>query len=309
MRSKKTRLLLLLLFSLASVIFSLRLGSGDFLPHATPKLTHFILYNLRLPRTEAAFLTGASLALAGCLMQLLLQNPLADPYILGLSSGASVGALLASLIGGSLASSFMGAWLGSLVTMLLLLIFTAGIQPERLLLLGVALTGGLAALTSLLTLFLPPEHARPLLYWLAGDLSYAHPTPSASFILLAALIGCLYLAPGFNVLSRGSLEAQTLGLPVSRYRLGLYLLSALLTASAITLAGCIGFIGLITPHLTRKYLGSDHRALLPGALLLGGSLLVFADTLARTLFAPIQLPVGLCMVLIGIPFLLKMLTP
>lgn len=303
MQSKKIRFLLLFPLLLASMAFSLSFHS------TTTAFNHLIFFDLRLPRVEAALLAGGSLALAGCLMQLLLDNPLADPYILGLSGGASVGALLSVWCFGTLTASFAGAWLGCLMSLIVLLFLA---KPHRahtqtVLLLGVALSSGFAALTSVLTLYLPQENAHSLLYWLAGDLSGAHPTVISSMVLAFVLILTCYLAPGFNVLSRGNLEAQILGLPLAAYRLCLFFLSALLTASAISLVGCIGFIGLIIPHVSRRWLGNDHRLLLPGTVLLGGSFLIITDALTRLLFHPVQLPIGLCMTLIGIPYLLRAL--
>lgn len=302
MRSKKARIFTIFGLALASLALSLSLGSAAFQP--------LVFFELRLPRTEAAFLTGGCLSLAGCLMQLLLDNPLADPYVLGLSSGASVGALLAVFLVGSVSASFTGAWLGSLVAMLILLALAKRhrFHSHTLLLMGVALASGLAALTSLITLMLPINTTRPLLFWLAGDLSSATPSPYAFLILLSTLIISLRLARGYNVMTRGHQAALALGLPLTAYRLSLFLLSALLTATAVTLAGCIGFIGLIIPHLTRRFIGNDHTWLLPSAVLLGGSLLTLADTLTRTVLAPVQLPIGLGMTLLGVPFLLSALS-
>lgn len=302
MRSKKARMFAIFALSLACLALSLSLGSAK---------TQFnaIFFELRLPRTEAAFITGASLGLAGCLMQLLLNNPLADPYVLGLSGGASLGALLAALLIGGLSASFTGAWLGCLVAMLALLALARmhRFQTQALLLMGVMLASALGALTSLLALALPSDTARPLLFWLGGDLNGASPTPFALIALLAALALSLGLARGYNVMARGHLEAKALGLPLNAYRLSLFLLSGLLTANAVTLAGCIGFIGLIIPHYARRLIGHDHTSLLPAAALLGGSLLTLADALARTAFAPLQLPIGLCMTLLGAPFLMSLL--
>lgn len=302
MRSKKARMFAILGLSLVCLTLSLCLGS------AQTQLSS-VLFELRLPRTEAAFITGASLGLAGCLMQLLLNNPLADPYILGLSGGASLGALLAVLLLGSLGASLMGAWLGSLLAILLLLTLVRRhhFNTQTLLLMGVILASALGALTSLLALALPTDTARPLLFWLGGDLNGASPSPWAGVILLVAGGLSLMQSQGYDVMARGHLEAKALGLPLNAYRLSLFLLSGLLTANAVTLAGCIGFIGLIIPHYARRVIGHNHTTLLPAAALLGGSLLTLADAIARTAFAPLQLPIGLCMTLLGAPFLMSLL--
>jgi iron complex transport system permease protein len=303
MRSKKARIFLIIGLSLFSLACSLCLGSASL-------QQPLVFFELRLPRTEAAFITGGCLSLAGCLMQLLLVNPLADPYILGLSGGASVGALLAVLFFGTLGASFTGAWLGSLAAMLALLLLAKHhrFHTHTLLLMGVALASLLSALASLIAITLPASTTRPVLFWLAGDLNGATPTAYALPVLLSALVLSLFLARGYNVLARGHQEARALGLPLTAYRLSLFLLSAVLTATAVTIAGCIGFIGLIIPHLTRRLMGNDHTFILPTATLLGGSLLTFADTLTRTLFSPVQLPIGLGMTLLGVPFLLSVLS-
>lgn len=303
MRSKKARMFTLLGLCLACIAFSLYVG-------AAPAHLNSVFFELRLPRTEAAFITGASLGLAGCLMQLLLNNPLADPYVLGLSGGASLGALGATLLLGTLSASFTGAWLGSLMAIFVLLLFAKQhrFNTQTLLLMGVILACMLGALTSLLSLALPAEATRPLLFWLGGDLNGATPTPFALIVLLVAISLSIALARGYNVMARGHLEAKALGLPLNAYRLSLFLFSGLLTANAVTLAGCIGFIGLIIPHYTRRVIGHDHTTLLPAAALLGGSLLTLADALARTVFAPLQLPIGLCMALLGAPFLASLLS-
>jgi len=146
-----------------------------------------------------------------------------------------------------------------------------------------------------------------MLFWLTGDLNGAHFSGTPLIILLAGAIICLLLAPGLNILGRGEYEARALGLPTRQYRIAIYLLSSLFTAAAVTLAGCIGFIGLLVPHFTRRLTGFDHRLSLPAAMLIGGSLLTLADTLARTLFAPQQLPVGMLLALLGVPVFIWLL--
>lgn len=310
---KKTQLPPLAAISLGLVLLSLSIGSTPLhwqLIWTQPQSQdHVIFFDLRLPRTLAAFTTGGLLALAGCFMQLLLENPLADPYVLGLSSGAAVGALIAALLSTAAIAMQAGAWLGSLLTIVVLLSLVGHrrFQAQTLLLMGVALASGLSAMASLLLMLSSAEHVRTMLFWLAGDLSGAHTPPLAIVILLVCLAGGLIFSKGLNVLSRGETAARALGLPVRRYRLGLYLGSALLTATAVTLAGCVGFVGLIIPHLIRRWVSCQSDILLPAAVLAGGSLLTLADTLARTVAAPLQCPVGICMTLIGVPFLIAML--
>lgn len=312
---KKTQLPPLMALSLGLIWLSLSIGSTPLHWQAVWTLPqsqdHLIFFDLRLPRTLAAFTTGGLLALAGCFMQSLLENPLADPYVLGLSSGAAVGALLAAMISTSVIALQAGAWAGSLFTIFLLLSLVGRrrFHAQTLLLMGVALASGLSALASLLLMLQTAEHVRPLLFWLAGDLSGASVSWFAIVVLFVCLILGLVFANGLNVLNRGENIARTLGLPVRRYRIGLYLGSALLTATAVTQAGCVGFVGLIIPHLIRRFLSCQSQTLLPAAVLAGGGLLTLADTLARTVVTPLQCPVGICMTLIGVPFLIAMLRP
>lgn len=268
-----------------------------------------IFLKLRLPRTLTAFVSGGLLALAGSLMQLLLQNPLADPYVLGVSGGAALFTLVMMFFGVSEIWLMGGAWLGSLFTILLILLLAKKHrwQTHALLLSGIALACGFSAGISFILLISPDTNLHSMLFWLAGDLNDAHFPWLGLAILSMGLVACLLLAPGLNILGRGEKEARALGLPSKHYRIALYLLSSLFTAAAVTLAGCIGFIGLIIPHLTRTLGSHDHRFVLPLSMLLGGSLLTLADTFARTLFAPQQLPVGILIAMLGVPVFVWML--
>jgi len=269
-----------------------------------------LVIDLRLPRALTAFACGGMLALAGALMQVLLRNPLADPYILGVSGGAAVGALLVLLagLGGLWLTS--GAFLGAMLSMLLVFALAHGHgawTPMRLLLTGVVVAAGWGAVTSLILSLSPDTTLRSMIFWLLGDLSQASHPVLGMTVLGAGLLAALASARGLNVLVHGELKARTLGIGVSQLRLRLYLLASLLTAVAITIAGNIGFIGLIVPHLVRLTVSHDHRVLLPAATLLGAILLVIADTLARSAFSPHQLPVGVMTALIGVPLFLYLL--
>jgi iron complex transport system permease protein len=268
-----------------------------------------ILFDLRLPRTLTAFVCGGLLALAGSLMQLLLQNPLADPYALGISGGAAFFTLLMMLLGAGEMGLIGGAWFGSLLTIVLMLLLSKkhGWQTHTLLLSGIAIAFGFSACISFLLLMTADHSLHGMLFWLSGDLNDARLPWLGLSILSVGLLICLWLAPGLNILMRGEKEAAALGLACQRYRIALYLLSSLFTATAVTLAGCIGFIGLIIPHFARMLAGFDHRIVLPVSMLLGGSLLTIADTCARTWFAPQQLPVGILTALLGIPLFLWLL--
>lgn len=262
-----------------------------------------IFMQIRLPRTLTAFVSGALLALAGSLMQLLLQNPLADPYVLGVSGGAALFTLLAITLGINEIGIISSAWLGSLLTILLIFLLARKHrwQTHTLLLSGIALSCGFSAGISFLLLISPDANLHTMLFWLTGDLNGARFPWLGIIILSIGFLICLILAPGLNLLGRGEKEARALGLASKQYKIALYLLSSLFTATAVTLAGCIGFIGLIVPHLTRLLIGYDHRRVLPLSMLLGGSLLTLADTFARSLFAPIQIPVGILLAMIGVP--------
>lgn len=269
-----------------------------------------LVLDLRLPRALSAFATGGLLAVAGALMQILLRNPLADPYVLGISGGAAVGALLAMLagLGGFLVSG--SAFAGALLSTLLVFGLAHGTgswTPTRLLLTGVVVAAGWGAVITLMLAISPSERLPGMLYWLMGDLTYAG-SPVPPLLVLLGL--CLVLVPlgrSLNVLARGSLQAAALGVSVRPLEWLVYLMASLVTAVAVTTAGSIGFVGLIVPHLLRLVLGNDQRLILPACALAGGTLLLLADTLARTLIAPEQLPVGVITALLGVPTFLYLL--
>lgn len=273
-------------------------------------LDHAILINIRIPQTLTAFVTGGLLALAGALMQILLRNPLADPYVLGTSGGAAIITLVLMLFGITGLSLTLGAWIGSLASMGCVLFLARkklSYGSDHLILTGVALSSGCAAIISLI-LFLSSDHVmRSMLFWLVGDLSETTIPLFGIFILVIGFIFSMKLATELNLLARGEKEALALGVNVPRLKMILILLCTILTATAVTLAGCVGFIGLIVPHALRLLCGHQHRLLFSGSILLGGTLLTCADTLSRTLLAPQQLPVGIIMTLLGIPVFLILL--
>ena len=318
MRPLSLPLGILLAASLASLALSVSVGSvnvatGELwavLRGGGEALPRTLVLELRVPRSLSAFAVGGLLAVAGALMQVLLRNPLADPYVLGLSGGASVGALAAMLGGmGGLVisgSAFGGALLSTL------LVFglahgTGSWTPSRLLLTGVVVAAGWGAVITLMLAVSPAERLPGMLYWLMGDLSYAR-TPWPPLTLLLAV--CLLVIPlgrSLNVLARGPLQAAALGVAVRPLEWTIYISASLLTAMAVTTAGSIGFVGLVVPHMLRLVLGNDQRLILPACALAGGTLLVLADTLARTMIAPEQLPVGVITALLGVPTFLYLL--
>ena len=269
-----------------------------------------VVRRLRLPRALAGFACGGLLALAGALLQVLLRNPLADPYILGISGGAGVGAILSILFGLGVAGVAGASFAGALAAMLLVFGLAHGDgswTQTRLLLTGVIVAAGCGALVALILSIAPDHKLHGMLFWLMGDLSQATSPKLVLGVLVAVLIIAMPFARELNLLARGPDTAQALGVQVGSLRRGVYLVASLATAAAVTQAGSIGFIGLIVPHLVRLAVGNDQRLLLPASALAGGSLLVVADTLARSLIAPQQLPVGVLTALIGVPVFLFLL--
>jgi iron complex transport system permease protein len=266
-----------------------------------------LVMDLRLPRALTAFGVGGLLAVAGVLMQVLLRNPLAEPYILGSSGGAAVAALLGMLLGWGGGIVDAAAFGGAMAATLLVFSIAQGTgswTPTRLLLTGVVLAAGFSAATTLLLALSPDQNLRGMLFWLMGDLSFAY-SPARSLWLLAAItIAGVLVARHLNVLARGELQAAIVGLPVAAFRLMIFAVTALATAVSVTTVGVIGFVGLVVPHLIRLMAGSDHRIVLPASALAGGTLLVVADTLARTVMAPRQLPVGALTAALGVPLFL-----
>lgn len=289
-----------------SVGDTIRAVGGD-----APDHIRALVMDLRLPRALTAFGIGGLLAVAGVLMQVLLRNPLAEPYILGSSGGAAVAALLGMLLGWGSAMVDLAAFGGAMAATLLVFSIAQGTgswTPTRLLLTGVVLAAGFSAATTLLLALSPDQNLRGMLFWLMGDLSFAY-SPARSLWLLAAItIAGTLVARHLNVLARGELQAAIVGLPVASFRMIIFAVTALATAVSVTAVGVIGFIGLVIPHLIRLVAGSDHRIVLPASALAGGSLLVVADTLARTVMAPRQLPVGALTAALGVPLFLILMS-
>ncbi len=314
------RLLLIGLFMLAvvSLVGAISLGSvhlgwralGAVALNHGSALDRTLILDIRLPRVMAGFAVGGLLALAGALMQVLLRNPLADPYILGVSGGAAVAVLTAMLIGLSGMGLTVAAFGGALLTMMLVFALSRGRgswNPTRLLLTGVVIASGWAALIGFILAVSPETDLKNMLFWLMGDLSFAGSGMPAMVVLIIGLALSLTIARDLDILARGELQAMALGVATGTVSLAVYILASFLTASAVTLAGSVGFVGLIVPHLIRLLGVTNHRLLLPSSVLLGGSLVVTADTLARTAVAPQQLPVGIITALLGVPLFLYLL--
>lgn len=275
--------------------------------------TRLILFDIRLPRILLAAMVGYALALGGVIFQALLRNPLADPFILGVSSGSAFGAILGIMLGfgftlGVPAMSFAGA----LLTIAVLLRIGArrmGMESTTILLTGVIINAFFTAIIMFFISFTTDARLHSMLYWLYGDLSQAqsgHLLLIGPVLLLATIV--LYrFATRLNLLTAGEDTAQQLGVDVERSKRILLLVVSLLIGTVVAFSGLIGFVGLIVPHLTRMLVGSDHRLLIPLAALGGACFLVAADTLARTLVSPSELPVGVISAFLGAPFFIYLL--
>ena len=308
-------LAMLILLALIIATLSVCFGSSNiplsqlFNDSDDTRVVHDVLLNLRLPRTAAAFAVGGLLGLAGALMQVLLRNPLAEPYILGTSGGASVGAMLTMLLSGPGAWVSLGAGAGSLSAIAIVFTLARGDgswTQARLLLTGVAVAAFCSAITSLLLSLAPDGILRGMVFWLLGDLSSAD-WRQASVVLFIAVCGLIPFARDLNVFALGPQQAYGLGVNVPLVRAVIYVMIAITASVAVTTAGMIGFVGLLVPHSLRLILGNDQRLLLPATALGGGTLLMFADLLSRTLIAPQQLPVGVITAVFGAPFFLILL--
>jgi iron complex transport system permease protein len=273
-----------------------------------------ILFSIRLPRVILAGLAGAALSVAGVVFQALLRNPLADPYILGISAGSAVGAVTGILLGtGTIILGIPGmAFLGAILAVLAVFgIAGTGRQLEtsRLLLTGVMVNAFFSAV--ILFIFSISDHLQlqRAIYWTMGDLSLAD-NQAIMYTGVVLFLGTAFIykyARSLNILATGEETALQLGIPVGKTKLLLLTAASLVTAAAVAASGTIGFVGLIIPHILRLTIGPDHRLLLPAALLCGGTFLVFADTMARCLLSPAELPVGVITALCGAPYFLALL--
>lgn len=276
-------------------------GGGD-------PLTRAVVLSLRLPRLLNALGVGSLLALTGVALQALFRNPLADPYILGVSGGAAFGAICAMAVGLAALAVQGAAAAGALVTLVLVWALSRRAGATRVLLTGVAVASVCGALVTLVLTSADESRVRSMVFWLAGDLSWdTHPTLGLGLAAIA-VVAAMLLARPLNVLATGDLRARSVGLDVPVWRALVYGIAAVLTAIAVVSAGTIGFVGLITPHFARLLFRThDHRIIAPAAAVLGGTLLALADLIARTVAAPRQLPVGAIMAVAGTPLFLLLL--
>ncbi|WP_296771809.1 iron ABC transporter permease [Selenomonas sp.] len=270
-----------------------------------------IIYNIRLPRSIVAALVGINLALSGAILQAVMKNPLADPHIIGISSGAGLLGILVMLAFPGYAhlvtpAAFVGAMGAALL--IYILAWKNGIRPIRIILAGVAVSAFLSAGISALLIFYS-DRVHSALMWMVGGLS-ARSWPQVEMLwpyTLLCVILALLAARHLNILQLGDELAKGLGVRVGLTRILLSALAALLAASAVSVVGLLGFVGLIVPHTARLLVGSDYRVLLPASLFLGAGTVTFCDTIARTIVAPVELPVGIIMAVMGAPFFLYLL--
>jgi len=267
-----------------------------------------VITAVRLPRALAAFGVGSLLALAGVLLQALFRNPLADPYVLGVSGGAAIGALLAMIVGAEAFSVHSAAVLGALTAVAVVYLLARSGGTPRLLLTGVVLASACGAVISVLLAVADSSRVRGMVFWLAGDLEWAFSPWTSALAAFIAVFVALLIGRPLNVLAAGELRARSVGLEVEVWRSVLFFACAVLTAVAVVSAGTVGFVGLITPHAVRLlFRTSDHRVVAPASALLGGTLLAVADVVARTVASPRQLPVGAIMALVGAPLFMLLL--
>ncbi|MCY3545239.1 MAG: iron ABC transporter permease [Gemmatimonadetes bacterium] len=319
------RLALLALIVVAALAFSVSFGAsgigpGDLwraLSGSGDPTTRSILLQLRLPRAALAALVGGALGLSGCTFQALLRNPLAEPYVLGVSGGAAVGAVAVVVTGIGVALPWMlplGAFLGAMAAMALVLEVARRAAPGRmdtrvLILSGVIIGAFFNAVILLLLSMADVESFRSAIFWMMGNLSGADwgSTGLLALLLVPGAVAVLSLARAFNLLSRGEEVAFYLGASVQRVKLTAYLAASLMVAAAVAAGGVIGFVGLIVPHAVRLAWGNDHRLLLPASFLAGTAFLLLADTIARLVVAPAELPTGVVTAVAGVPFFVALL--
>ncbi|MEJ2697112.1 MAG: iron ABC transporter permease [Candidatus Sulfobium sp.] len=311
----KTRLFFIVLVFTAVISASLLLGPSVIDPFELDKTSKVILVSIRAPRVVVAVLMGSALGASGAVLQGILRNPLADPYILGISSGAALAAAAGIVAGLSIFGTFtipVLAFIGAIVTGGIVGILgwkRGGLWPERLLLAGVGLSFLFSALLMLLLSISTTEGLRRATLWIFGDLSMSDWSimPYGLAFVAGGLVVSLWRAKALNALILGDELAHSLGFTPHRERLLLFVSVGLMTAASVALGGMIGFIGLLVPHIVRFFLGSDSRHLVPASAVMGGALLCIADLIGRSLLPPMELPAGIITAIIGAPYFLYLL--
>ncbi|MCZ6780679.1 MAG: iron ABC transporter permease [Nitrospirae bacterium] len=284
---------------------------------ASSETAQVILLQVRLPRVLLGFMVGGCLAAVGVGLQALLRNPLADPYVLGISSGAALGAALAILLGigttiFSISTLPLFAFAGGLLSLVVVYRIAASygrLPVHTLLLAGIILNAIFTALIMFITSIMDPNRAFGLMSWLMGTLT-APDYPALLVLAIYLVVGGLILfrqARALNLLTLGEETARSLGVEVERAKKVVFFTSAFLTGAVVSVSGMIGFVGMLIPHAVRMVIGADHRLLLPASAVVGGTFLMAADTVARTIMAPAEIPVGVVTALVGGPVFVYLL--
>lgn len=309
------KIILLFLLSILIFVTSLFVGTRFINPFSLDEVTRRIIFSIRLPRIVVSILMGSALGASGAVLQGVLRNPLADPYILGISSGAALVAVVGLLSGSTafgLSTVPVLAFVGAILTGALVGVMgykRGGLWPERLLLAGVGLGFLFSAILMLIMSISTDEGLRRAILWIFGDLSMADWSliPYGVVFILIGILLSLWRAKGLNALILGDDIAHSLGFSPFRERLILFISVGLMTASSVSLGGIVGFVGLLMPHIVRFFVGSDCRILIPLSALTGGALLCIADTIGRTAMSPMELPSGIITAIIGAPYFLYLL--
>ena len=290
--------------------------AGGIAGHPENTVTGIIVWQIRLPRVLLAAVVGAALTTAGAVVQVLVRNALADPFLLGVSSGASVGATAVLLLG---AFASLGAWaisagsiLGAMAAMAAVFAVSRsgrGLAPTQLILCGVVMSALFESVTSYLIFRGNPQATQSVLFWRMGSFGLAswNQLPIPALALLAAMIYLMANAPELNALAMGAEPAASLGVDVRRLRRNLFVATSLMAGVAVAVSGVIGFVGLVVPHIVRLAVGSDHRRVLPTGVLFGAAFMVLGDLLARTIVSPQEMPIGVITAFIGAPTLIVLI--
>jgi len=284
----------------------------------TASIDNAIIWDIRAPRVALGFIVGATLSVVGVAVQALVRNPIADPYVLGIESGASAAAVAVLYLAMSTASESVvapttAAFFGALGTLLLIFLLArkrGRVSSTRLLLVGVALSFALSGVTEFFIYLSPnPLAQEQLLFWVMGGLSGAqwNQIPIAAGILILTYAALRYQARPLNALAMGDASATAVGVDPDRFRIRLLVITSLAVAAVVPIAGPIGFVGLVVPHVGRMLFGAEHTRLLPAATLIGGLYLVSVDLIGRVIFAPGEVPLGVMTALLGTPFFLWLL--
>lgn len=312
-------IMLFAVFTVAAMIGSLLFGSAD-IPFSTIADTlmghvestdEMVIWNIRFPRNIVGALVGADLAVSGAILQAVMKNPLADPGIVGVSSGAGLAGVIMLIFwpgAGLLLTpvAFVGAMLSAAAVYALA--WKNGIRPSRIILAGVAVSAFLGSGISALLVFYS-DKVQGALLWMVGGLS-ARSWPQVETLFPYTVLGLILAIGGaktLTILSLGDETARGLGVPVEKVRFTMTAVAALLAAGAVSVAGLIGFVGLVVPHIVRLIVGTDYKYVIPGSAILGAGVLVFCDTFGRVVFAPIEIPAGIIMAFLGAPFFLYLL--